>query len=61
MEPIGPGCALPHITPEEFAQMQKRREDDPNWLEKLLARAKAEFDEKWGIDPTSDTDYDSRI
>jgi hypothetical protein len=60
-KPARPGSALPYISPDELAEMQRRRREDPNYIEKLLAEGKAEFDAKWGIDPITPTDYDSRI
>jgi len=59
--PMRPGSALPYISPERFAEMQTQRRRDPDYVEKLLSEAKAEFDEKWEVDPTTPTNYDSRI
>lgn len=56
-----PGSALPTITPQELAEAQSQRRKDPKYVEKLLEEAQSEFDQKWGIDPTTPTDYDSRI
>ena len=52
------GSALPPIFPEKFERLQREREKDPDYIRKLLEEAQAEFDEKWGIDPNSPTDYD---
>lgn len=57
--PGRPGSGLPKVPKAVSDRNWEELKADPDHFQKLLAQAKCEFDEKWGIDPETPTDYGS--